>query len=296
MEIAVVRLDKIGDLILTTPAIASLRAAYPKAKITAIVSPYNKVVLEGSSLVDAIWEWRWTLSNVLRLRKSKFELVAVFSPTTVSYAVAFFSGAKIRAGYVYANRILPRLFTLFALNRRVVSRIVPHEVTQTLDVIKKLGIPSDDRLKIELSDEAIAWAKASIRPGQKIGIHYSNHWDSKFFIDLISCLKPMAELVITHGPSERPPNIAIQTFGNLTFRQWAVLTASCTLFISPNTGAMHLAASQGVPVIAVFESKSADDDETRWHPWKVPYRIFRKNDPKLLDEITGTARQWLKKN
>jgi len=295
-RIAIVRLDKIGDLILTIPAIASLRIAFPTAKISAIVSPYNKVVLNGSPLVDEVIEWRWSLENIIRLRKAKFDLMAVFSPTTNSYLLAFFSGAKIRAGYVYANRLIPRLFTLLALNKRSVAHEVPHEVVQSLEVVKQFGIPVKESVKLELPVTAKAWAKHSLPPGMKIGLHFSNAWDTAFLSKLVPRLNQVAKVIVTYGPLENPPKLEAQFFGNLRFSEWGALAAECNVFISPNTGSMHLAASQGVPVIAVFEPKSQEEDERRWHPWQVPYRIFRKDDPELSDKILSTVRQWLKKN
>lgn len=299
-RIAVVRLDKIGDLILTTPAIASLRAYYPKAKITAIVSPYNKVVLEGSSLVDEIWEWKWSSGDVARLQKSNFDLLAVFSPTTASYSLAFLSGAKIRAGYVYANRILPRLLTMIFLNKRIVAHDIPHEVLQNLEVIKALGVPAIEALKIEIPLEAAAWVKERLPQGPKIGIQFSKSWETDlpktFLSDLVFALNHFAKVIIIDKDHDSSRSFNAESYENLTFQQWAALVGHCNLFISPNTGSLHLAASQGVPVLAVFDAYSEDDDEKRWHPWKVPYRIFRKNDPKLSEKILSSAQEWLKKN
>lgn len=297
-RIAVVRLDKIGDLILTTPAIASLRAAFPNAKITAILSSYNKAVLENSPIIDEIFEWHWSLGNIGRLRRENYDLIAVFSPTSESYFLAFLSGARNRAGYVYASRILPRVLTLIFLNQRIVSRQIPHEVVQNLDLIKRLGLPIKDELQINIDPQAKAWAENTLPTVLKIGIHYSKSWEidlpGNFLSELIAKLKSLGEVIITH--SEATPKLDAHTLSDLTFSQWAAVAAECSLFITTNTGALHVAASQDVPVIAVFEPVSADDDETRWRPWKVPFRIFRKNDPQLSEKIWTTARQWLKKN
>ncbi|MHB8144248.1 MAG: glycosyltransferase family 9 protein, partial [Vulcanimicrobiaceae bacterium] len=57
MHVLLARTDRIGDLVLSTPAIATIRASFPRARVTIVCSPYNRVVVERSSDVDEIVEY-----------------------------------------------------------------------------------------------------------------------------------------------------------------------------------------------------------------------------------------------
>lgn len=312
-KIAVVRTDRIGDLILTTPAIASLKALYPGCHLTAIVSSYNQVVLENSPDVDEIWPWKWSLKNILRLRKKHFDLVAVFSPTTQSYLIAFFSGAKLRAGYVYKSRILTRFFSCWWLNRRLVCSTdqkevqtnqtgILHEVEQNLEVVQALGAPREKLrrdLVVPVAPADLHWAKQVLQDKPALGVHWSEalqvNLPPDFFVELLVRLTRKINVFITAGPYERAGKFGftlpetIKWFENLPFSRWAALFRQSQVIVTGNTGAVHLAASQGVPVVAVFDSKFYPYHRMRWSPWKVPFFIFRKDDPDLLQKITEGA-------
>lgn len=308
-QIAVVRLDKIGDLILTTPAIASLKNAYPESHLTAIVSPYNKVVLEHSPWVDEIWEWAWTIENSLRLKRKAFDLVVVFSPTTASYWVALLSGAKIRAGYAYKSRVLTRWFSRVCLTKPLICALdqkdvrengmnIPHEVEQNLAVVSSVGVLEDDLcpdLAVPVLAGELDWVKKSLSQKPSIGVHLSKAWNDRLSRDfvprLLEELSKASDVFVSYGPEEAswadqlrlPENV--KRFGNLSFSQWAALFHEAKVLVTANTGALHLAASQRVPVVAVFEPEFYAYHEKRWAPWKVPSLILRKDDPKLLRKI-----------
>lgn len=315
-KMAAVRLDRIGDLILTTPALASLRKSFPQSRVTAIVSRYNAAVLEHSELADEIWPWRGTLEEIRRLRRERFDLVAVFSPTTASYGLAFLSGARVRAGYVYSSRLFPRLLTRIWLNRRLVCGVdqkdlehrelqVPHEVEQNLAVVRALAgdcviLPE---LCVPVPDAERAWAREALRGKRAVGIHLSRAWRSglpdDFLPRLMDGILPHVTVFVTYGPFEKgwtsslhlPPSVL--EFDSLNFARWAALYREARLVISPNTGALHLAASQKVPVLAVFEPRFYSYHVQRWRPWQVPHRILRKDNPDLLTQLKEAALEFL---
>lgn len=314
-KIAVVRLDRIGDLILTTPAIASLKLLFPEASITAIVNSYNRVALEHSPHVNEIWEWHGTFNDWARLRRTKFDLLTVFSPTTASYKIAFFSNAPVRAGYVYANRFLSRLFSKAALTLRVIDPFgreapekknikIPHEVEQNLKVIERLSkgkVILETNLVVNIPEADKKWAKDRIKGNFKIGVHFSNAWrhglQPDFFKDLLVTLSKLGSTFVTCGTGESirffsgtfPENVKF--FENLSFDQWGALIGNSDVFISTDTGALHLAASQHVPAIAVMESRYFAYHRQRWSPWQVPHRIFSKNEANLLPRIVDAVKR-----
>lgn len=317
-KIAVVRLDKIGDLILTTPAIASLKAAFPQSFLTALVSPYNQVVVAHSPHVDKIWPWEGTAQDWRQLREAHFDLVVVFSPTMASYKIAFFSRAKVRAGYVYGNRIFSRLFSSMALNRRLIDSIdrsapdkkaisIPHEVEQNLQVVKMVtDAPLETNLVVPVPPSDIEWAQNTLNDGSKIGIHLSASWfkalPSDFLLSTLRKISSEGKVFVTIGAQEAAYASAIQwpeeimRFRNLSFDRWGALIRQANVFITTDTGAMHVAASQKAPVVAVLEPEFFAYHAQRWRPWQVPYRLLRKDDPDLADKIVKAAKELRNSN
>ena len=178
-KVGIIRLDKIGDLILTTPAISSLRKIYPDSLMKVYVSSRNREVLEYSPFIDRIEVWDWSLEFIREVRKEKFDLMIAFSPTTESYLAAFLSGARIRAGYLYSSRALTRFFSLFWLNKRLLcrtdqkdlenaSRFVPHEVEQNLKLVEQvLGVnPAEGELSVQIPDREKKMGRSSAARGK----------------------------------------------------------------------------------------------------------------------------------
>lgn len=168
-KIAVIRLDRVGDLILTTPAITLIRELFPASYISAIVSSYAKDVLDGNRSVDEIIaadNGKKGLSLIsafqlgYKLRDKKFDLVFVFSPHTDAYILAFGLGASYRIGYTYASRRFTRIIGGFLLTHWVTEppdqnvvekneKSVPHEIEQNTALVTSFF----DREKLNFSGQ-----------------------------------------------------------------------------------------------------------------------------------------------
>ena len=99
-SVVVVRTDRVGDLILSTPFLATLRDHFPEAEITAWVAPYCAQVLEGSDLVDHV---------VTQMPSGHFDLAIGLAPRSQCLKQVLSTGAPVRAGYVYTGRPLVNL-------------------------------------------------------------------------------------------------------------------------------------------------------------------------------------------
>lgn len=174
-KVLIVRTDHIGDLVLSTPFIETIRRNLPRSRITALVTPYLKPVLHDNPSVDAVMvldadgpsEGR---NAVLRaLRDEKFDLCIALSPTMRTYAIARASRATLRAGYIYSRRWVPRALSGVMLTHRAVFHLdalvekglpVPHEVEQTLWFARALGFSADPaplRLYPDAADVQSVW-------------------------------------------------------------------------------------------------------------------------------------------
>ena len=106
-KILVIRVDGIGDLLNSTPAIALLRENYPSAEITVLARPLNAPVLIGNADVDRILIFdrdgkhrglRARLQFYRELRRERFQLAVAMQTAMWTHLVAFLSGATYRLG------------------------------------------------------------------------------------------------------------------------------------------------------------------------------------------------------
>ena len=157
-QVLVVRTDHLGDMLLSTPFIETLRRNLPRSRVTALVTPYVEPALARNPSIDEIVvldtdrasEARTVVLRQLRARG--FDLCVALSPTMRTYAIARAVRARRRAGYVYSRRWVPRALSPVFLTHRAVFHIdalvergqpVPHEVEQTLWFARALGFAAD---------------------------------------------------------------------------------------------------------------------------------------------------------
>lgn len=350
-NIAVIRLDRVGDLILTTPALAVLRKNFPSATISAIVSPYTKEVLDGNRSIDEIitvgddsytkpFSVFSAFSAGRLLRDKKFDIAIVFSPHTNAYALAFGLGASRRIGYTYASRRFTRVFSSFLLtdwvneppdqvevDNRDIN--VPHEIEQNISLVSyilqkdSLAIP-DPELHVTATDENFAkefLSKHNVAINMPVlGLHLSIRWKPSIPNNVLDKLiKRMADIwegpiLITSGPAEQQwrkeiepiieninkkynnssSNMKIITAESLSLKQWAALIKLCRVFISPDTGSLHVASAMKTPTISVMEEKFFKYHSQRWAPWSVPYVIVRKPEIFIFEQFVFDIERALK--
>lgn len=152
-SILVIRLDLMGDLIFTLPAIDALREAAPRATITALVLPYTGELLRGHPSVDRVIavdvnRWRgpgvWATGTAARqlaaaireLRRERYDLAVSFYGR-VGAAAALLSGAGLLVGY--REEGYPFTFDVGLPGRRYRKR--RHESEYCLDLVRALGAP-----------------------------------------------------------------------------------------------------------------------------------------------------------
>jgi heptosyltransferase-2 len=211
--ILVVRLDEIGDVVLTTPFLRELRRNAPAAWITLVVKPEVFNLVELCPYVNEVvtFDWRvsgrgWRLKRhsralylaATRLWRRRFDLalLARWGPDYYHWTyLAYFSGASRRVGY--SERVLQRKQQLDAGPHRLLTDVIDHrgakhEVERNLEVLRFLGanVP-DDRLEIWLDKEDRSFARR-VCAGEGIGPH-----------DLVIALAPGAGAVKRCWPIER---------------------------------------------------------------------------------------------
>lgn len=187
-SILVIRLDQIGDVVLTTPFLRELRKNYPKAKIHLIVKPQLKNIFELCPHIDKLFVFNWQSPKLISpymsffkacffakrlLKKEKYDL-AIIPRWDVDYYyatfIAYFSAAKERVGFsekVSQKKVLYNKNYDQLLTRAIIKYQPMHEAEMTLSLVSELGgVVSDKKLELWLSEKDKSFAK-KILPDDK---------------------------------------------------------------------------------------------------------------------------------
>jgi heptosyltransferase II len=272
----------VGDSILTTPAVRALRQLYPQSKITLLIKfnlrelwkdnpDINEILIHPDKLSFGAF-----ISLVKQLRKKQFDLAVLFPNSFAAAITVFCAGIPNRVGYATEYRS-------FLLTKAVpISDIIlhTHQVNYYLNLVRQLGeinIPPELVLKVGKTEQDYAdtlFTGFNIPAGNlTIGINSgatfgsAKRWLVERYIDLGKRLivEYSASLILFGSSQEvdyvnqiankiNVPNSVFNLAGKNNLAQLSAGIAKCNLFITNDTGPMHIAAALKVPTIAIFGS------------------------------------------
>ena len=253
-----VTLSNIGDVIMTTPVLRALAGRFPKAEITAVVSPRARGVLEKSQLIKRVVIYdkhagaAGQLAFLKELRREHYDLAVDLRKTAIPWLVN-------------AKRRSPLYRPLRAVSMR----------ERHLEVLKLMGIPLGTLPAFDFfdaADEASALRKLEERrvPLQEglilcapVAASGLKTWPLEKFERALKKLLGFtrAAILIVGDEREREragvltaldPARVFNFAGQTTFPETAALTARSRLAIANDSAIMHLAYELGVPAAAVF--------------------------------------------
>lgn len=314
-HIIVIRPDRIGDAVLSTPALRALRQAAPHARITVIASatiaPFVKslssvdetVVVGGDRLVN-FWVAR---QRLLALRVPAADLIVVLQSAWPAGLLSWWLKGRHRLGYDLFG--MGWLFTI-AVPYPFLKRKV-HQVESNLHLLRQAGIatPPAETVKLEVPitetgyAAAQQWLKAHevdeakplavIHPGSRS--RYTQ-WAPRRFGMVADQLmeRGVYQIVVLCGPNEEAivrqmvagmKNKPLMASG-LPLDTVTALLARCALFIGNATGTMHLASAVSRRVIAVIGGTHPHDCPERWGPWGKNHRVVHKTPEETIGRST----------
>ncbi|MDQ6931403.1 MAG: hypothetical protein M3126_12140, partial [Candidatus Eremiobacteraeota bacterium] len=192
MRILLSRTDRVGDLVLSTPAIATVRKSFPDAHITMVCSAYNQVVMERNTDVDELAVLPRDIQPAVfgSAFRGRTDIAIALAPRGPDFALIGATRAPVRIGYTYVRRFLARAVAPLyvtklalssadpALSEKFAQRPVLHEVDQLLEVVALAGATRRSRaLRIDVTD-ADRHAVAFLPPNPLV-LHLGLRWFSQ---------------------------------------------------------------------------------------------------------------------
>lgn len=279
--------DQLGDMICAVPAIRALRSAWPGAAITLVASPVNHDVMLHHPLVDRLLLYdkreirrspRAFRAFLRALREGAPDIAVVPSTVSISLTsglIARLSGAPVRIGPGrLEHRENPAEF-LYTHPVDLDWREEParHQTLRNADVLAPLGLAAGDTAcLLGLTPEERRAAAARIEPlrrrhGLVVGLHPGaakpgNRWPPERFAALAAELhrERGCAFLVTVGPRDAEqaarllPMLAAphETMTNEPIRSVAALIDRTDLFVSNDTGPLHIAGALGPPSLGLF--------------------------------------------
>lgn len=283
-RILLLRLERIGDLLMVRDALADVRALAPTASIDLVVGTWNASLaalipgIDSVETLDVPWmaregrglSWSDLRKRARAWRARRYDLVINFEPDIRSNLLMAMSGTARRAGFVsggggslLTDSLAPDPHAHIADNaRELVRRVLGGHAP--VAGAPKLAIPQDARRR---AADLVAAPRhgtplVGIQPGAGRRV---KEWDPTRFAEAGAALARSrgASLVLIGGPGDRtaleavraawPKDVPLAELPvDLDLVTLAAVLERLSLFITGDTGPMHLAAAVGTPVLAIF--------------------------------------------
>ncbi len=277
----------LGDLIMATPILRDLKHRWPSATITAMCQAPLGTLLKNDPAVDEVFEFHrvsgWIRRSenrdvIGKLQQGHYDLGVLLTNSFSSAYWFWRGGVSVRVGYQAFGRNL-LLSKAIGQPARLEKM---HQVIAYKRILREMGIAVSSTVpQIYLDDQEILDGRdlleslgvtehntvVGINPAAAFGP--AKQWPTSRFREVVSALidDPLVRVVVfgdrsgasvarevCQGMSDQVINLA----GKTSLREFAALVKCCNVFISNDSGPMHLAAALKVPLVALFGSTSPE--------------------------------------
>jgi len=287
-RVLVLRLDRIGDVIMSLPALADLRAALPHARIRLAVGLWSAEIARNAPVDEVlVWSAPWAgrasegaqgvralARQAAALRGAAPDLALDLQGDVRALLLMRLTGAAIRVGYANTGgaalltHVVPLDETVSWVeqNRRAVAVAAgSHPAAPQRDALTEADRAFALRMLASLGLEARRPLVAIHPSGGRI----VKQWEVERWRDVAARLQKDfgATILLTGSDADRPLTGAlgrgldpapVDMAGRLGVREMMALIGSLDLFLSPDTGPMHMACAVGTPSVSVFGPSDPD--------------------------------------
>ncbi len=302
-RILIIRLAPLGETVLTTPVIRALRHHFQNAYIAYMVAPTREDLVSANPHLNEVLTYQASVPKLIyQIARRQFQMAIVLQPTFRLVLHTFLARIPFRVGFE-TNAGGKKL-----LNLAVPNNTSQHETQRYLDVVRALGIEVvDSEPEVFVDSASITWVNnflenQKLSDGKRIiGLNPGaatpyRRWHAANFAALGDQLHETysAHIMITTGPREgelanqvaelmsHSPVIVDQA----TPMQLAALLQRCHLYISNDTGPMHLSTAVKTPTVALFGASNL----TQWAPPWDRHAVVARKECSLMKTLS--SKEW----
>lgn len=306
-RVLAVRLDHLGDLLMTTPALNAVRQGLPGVHITLLGSRVAEAALPYLPMVDAAIAYQapWMKGAgapdslpdhalLTRLAAGGFDAAIVFTVCTQSAlpAALMCRLAGIPLCLAHSRENAYALLSDWVPDVDRVQAGMRHEVRRQLDLVRSVGlVPADERLAFYYrAADTRTVRQALVRAGCPAGQPYavlhvgatapSRRYPAERFAAAADAFARASgchivltggadEVALVEGTRARMACATSSLAGRLTLGELGALLASARVLIANNTGPVHLAAALGTPIVVLYALTNPQHT-----PWMAPARVL----------------------
>ncbi len=292
-RVLIVRLDRLGDVVLSTPVIKAVREVCPEAYIAFLARRHAVDVLKGNPYLDEVivYEKEGREKSFVRnvqfirlLRRKKFDIALVLHPTKRTHLLVSLAGIRETVGY---NRKWGFLLTTRIPHNKQYG--LKHEIEYVLDILRYTGLePKDKALYMPVNNAAEKNIDSvfrdngikeddicvTVNPGASC---ISKKWGAEKFARVADALIKNfgAKIIIISGRTDQALAARVASLisgncldlsGKTSIAEVASVLRRSKLFISNDSGPVHIACAVGTPVIAIFGRSDRGLSPQRWGP------------------------------
>ena len=314
-RILIIRLAPLGETVLTTPVIRAIRKHFKDAHIAYMVAPTREDLVSANPHLNEVITYQSSVLKLIhQLHQRKFDMAVVLQPTFRLVMLTFLARIPFRVGFE-TNFGGKRL-----LHASVPNNTSQHETQRYLDVVRALGLEgTDDEPEVFTDNKGKAWCNdflknrnlndtkpiIGLNPGA--GTSY-RRWSTDNFATIADMLHDAydAHIIITVGPNESKLTRQINEqmthtptiVKDITPMQLVALLQRCHLYISNDTGPMHLSTAVKTPTIALFGGSNPSQWGPKWDKHVVIARqecvLMQTLSPREWDDYADVAQQNLR--
>jgi len=307
-RILLLRMDRIGDMFCTTPALRAIRRAYPHARIDLVASPGNAAVVRDNPDVDSVEVfplkrlWLWPL-HFLKYRLRGYDMVVALNGQSKTTArLAKFVNAPVCVGTWY--RATEEYYKDTVRNEegehtidfqlRVAAALGADELAPAM--VFPVGGETRERMAARFPRRAGKRRVAMFIGNAK---KVDTRWPEDRFAELAKRLAARGdvEIYVVAGPGDEPLLAPFAWSGDCvrypggSLEELGAFLGTCDLFVTSSSGPMHLAAAVDAPMVAIL----ADYTYACWRPLGAMHTIVQSGQPEVqvgtvtVDEVLAAV-------
>jgi ADP-heptose:LPS heptosyltransferase len=309
-RILIVRLGKIGDIIIASSVFFEWKKLFPENHITLVTLYKNKNVLKYNKDLDEIYYVKnraQLFFQLIKLRSEKFDLLVDLNddPSTTSALIRKYIKARVTAGFKFYKKHIPDL----SIDQP--QKIETHIIDRVKALLKNLNSEFDNSdLKPifyvgETESRIVHEAIKKYRGNKKIiSINISagapiRYWPEKKWIELINRICKDSTnwlfIILSEKRDERLKELILQQIDNnriipanfYSFQHYVAYIKNSDVLITPDTAAVHIASAFDIPVIAIYPNY--EWNFISWQPLSTHFRAIKAKEENIsnvnVDEV-----------